>query len=564
MLFIYYENSIFAELVWMLQRIFINMNVECSITNNIEKETRDDDLYIIFGIHDYHSQIVPKYYIVYQLEQTTGNSISKYFNDKYLKYLNNAVEVWDYSIVNYLSLTNNTKFTNKNLYYKPMSYFDISEYMNVSKFIIKEQYLNWNNKDIDVLFYGTLNDRRTEIINNMRNIGLKVEIMETTNKNDAHGYFSRSKIVINIHYFPVSILEIVRLSYILCWKSVTNDTIEIVSESSCDKLLDKEYSKYVHICDTNELISTISDVLNKKNKKKIDFKESENFAVKFSDFKDKFNFFFKNSNPLSPLSSLSPLSPRTQDIKYIDKDDIIYSKCFKSELPSISLITITYNRKDKFSLPISNYTNFNYPKNKIEWIIVDDSDSYDSMKDILPKDLNIKYYRLKTTGRLTIGQKRNYGVNEASFDYIVFMDDDDYYFPDSVKNRINVLINYPEYDLVGVNKLFVHDMNKNCSFLLNSSSSDIISEASFAFRKSMFKERKFNEEFDKYGEGYSFIKGRLNKCVCIPSQYVIIALTHKTNYTGNIRTGECNENVNLLEALDLTTQLLISKLYLTF
>ena len=44
-----------------------------------------------------------------------------------------------------------------------------------------------------------------------------------------------------------------------------------------------------------------------------------------------------------------------------------------ADLPKVSIITPTYKRRKLFDIALFNYENFDYPKKKIEWIIVDDS-----------------------------------------------------------------------------------------------------------------------------------------------------------------------------------------------
>ena len=66
------------------------------------------------------------------------------------------------------------------------------------------------------------------------------------------------------------------------------------------------------------------------------------------------------------------------------------------ELPNISIITPTFNRRKLFSMAIRNFENFNYPPEKIEWVIVDDTpEDKDSLDDLLPIDERIKYIALK-------------------------------------------------------------------------------------------------------------------------------------------------------------------------
>ena len=63
------------------------------------------------------------------------------------------------------------------------------------------------------------------------------------------------------------------------------------------------------------------------------------------------------------------------------------------DLPHVSICMPTFNRKKFMKLVELNYNNTNYPKDKIEFIIVDDGT--DPVKDDIPKGDNIKYYFYK-------------------------------------------------------------------------------------------------------------------------------------------------------------------------
>ena len=67
-------------------------------------------------------------------------------------------------------------------------------------------------------------------------------------------------------------------------------------------------------------------------------------------------------------------------------------------LPTVSIITPTYNRRNFFRLAVNNFMSIKYPKDKLEWIIVDDGT--DKIKDLIEKtselknDPRIKYFEL--------------------------------------------------------------------------------------------------------------------------------------------------------------------------
>ena len=62
------------------------------------------------------------------------------------------------------------------------------------------------------------------------------------------------------------------------------------------------------------------------------------------------------------------------------------------DLPHVSILTITRNRFKfwKAGLPLYNFNIINYPKEKLEWIIIDDSNTKD-LKKLIPPDNRIKY-----------------------------------------------------------------------------------------------------------------------------------------------------------------------------
>ena len=113
------------------------------------------------------------------------------------------------------------------------------------------------------------------------------------------------------------------------------------------------------------------------------------------------------------------------DIRKTKKIDY---KIKEENLPTVSIITPTYNRSNFFPLAIYNYNSFNYPRDKLEWIIVDDSEKGKSIEHLLPNKqqrhrYNIKYIRLDE--KITIGEKRNVATQNSSNSIVVCMDDDD-------------------------------------------------------------------------------------------------------------------------------------------
>ena len=97
-------------------------------------------------------------------------------------------------------------------------------------------------------------------------------------------------------------------------------------------------------------------------------------------------------------------------------------------LPTVTIVTPTYDRYDNFEIAIRNYKNYNYPRDKLYWIILDDSPT-DKLKQLineqLPDDKSVTY--IHSTKRETIGNKRNRLASECKTQVICHMDNDDYY-----------------------------------------------------------------------------------------------------------------------------------------
>lgn len=558
MLYIYFDNITFKELTKELHSCLNHYGIHAEITSRVG-ENNFMDLYIIFGMNDFSSQIIPHNYIVFQLEQTTGQDESKWFSQTYLNHMKNALEIWDYSLINYKNLR---KLGIDKVEYVPLQYMRSVD-------TIQHQ-----EKDIDILFYGSINERRQKILDQLDQLttsNLKVVVKTHVWNEERDNLIARSKVITNIHYYNNSILETTRLSHLL-----SNGCL-VVSERSQDPVLDKWHASYLKFVCCDQLVKTCQqcvahyqEIRSQMMASLLEYKKHPFYdQIPFGVFK-KFHCFITNTNPEKevisqpkpPIIDSHDLFEAEQEITPQHELVLKLPKLSNDELPSVSIVTVTYNRKSIFPMAVRNWELFKYPRSKMEWVIVDDSDDGSKLSDLLPKITNIKYYRLKTTGRLSIGQKRNFGVKNATNNYIVFMDDDDYYYPCSIYARIALLLKYPNYDLVGVTDLDIYDVVNNFSARVRGS---LISEASMAFKKSFWEEQSFPDKFNTLGEGYPFTKDRRNRIIKMPSCFNIIALTHWSNYTQHGRSYDKFKNVakkdNILSVLDLQTKLFIFELF---
>ena len=91
--------------------------------------------------------------------------------------------------------------------------------------------------------------------------------------------------------------------------------------------------------------------------------------------------------------------------------------------PFVSVCTPTFNRRPFIETMFECFRNQDYPKSRIEWIIVDDGT--DKIEDLIEKS-NIPQIRyFKVDKKMFLGAKRNYMHKYATGSIIVYMDDDD-------------------------------------------------------------------------------------------------------------------------------------------
>ncbi len=204
-----------------------------------------------------------------------------------------------------------------------------------------------------------------------------------------------------------------------------------------------------------------------------------------------------------------------------------------TDLPIVTICTPTANRRTLFSLATRNFMSFIYPSEKLRWNILDNGDL--SIKDIVPPDRRISYHYQSGTEKLSVAEMRNRLVETSQSDIIIFMDDDDYYPPESILARTKALLKYaPEgIQCVGCRDVASYDLKQGlCAICSNGE--EYLTESSLAFTKSFWETRPFNTS-DKASEYRYFLEYRQDQIKSIPFQFITIALTHGKNTTGGVR-----------------------------
>lgn len=200
----------------------------------------------------------------------------------------------------------------------------------------------------------------------------------------------------------------------------------------------------------------------------------------------------------------------------------------EDDLPDISILTVTKDRRPFMALAKYCYLLQSYPENKLEWVILDDGD--DSIEDTLIGIPNVTY--IKCDQGMTIAAKRNLAVERAMYDVFVNMDDDDVYPENSVLHRVAMMLKDPARECAFCTTIPCYDIVKYSSFMnvppITLPMSERVSEATLVFTRKFWEENKFDETI-KVGEGDAFIRGREQMCRELSPQEVIVSLIHPKN-----------------------------------
>ena len=206
--------------------------------------------------------------------------------------------------------------------------------------------------------------------------------------------------------------------------------------------------------------------------------------------------------------------------------------------PPISIVTLLYNRRKFFELACHTMLLTDYPKNKIEWIIVEDSDNPDeSASDRViavanaAAPLRVEYIPLQK--KTPVAEKRNLGVAKATADIVLMMDDDDHYPETSFRRRVAWLTQHSwKPRAVTATTIACYDLVKGISAVntppMGLPLGQRISEATLTFYKDWWAARAFPSDV-QVGEGEGFVSGRENEVLEIPPQQIIVAFSHGAN-----------------------------------
>jgi acetyltransferase-like isoleucine patch superfamily enzyme/SAM-dependent methyltransferase len=194
----YIHSQTFSEVAETIHYGLLALGHVSVITHEILPEHR----HIVLGTNLLPTVSIelPEDTILYNLEQISPDC--PWINESVLA-LFQRFTLWDYSLRNCEQLQ---RMGCRHVQQVPLGYVPQ---------LTRMEPLAEEAQDIDVLFYGSLNEKRSAVLEALREQGLNVVELFGEYGAERDRAIARAKIVLNIHLYEAQIFEIVRVSYLL-------------------------------------------------------------------------------------------------------------------------------------------------------------------------------------------------------------------------------------------------------------------------------------------------------------------------------------------------------------
>lgn len=259
----YIHSDAFLELAQVIAYSLEDLGHQASIQYHaIEKSAKN----IILGCHlldPKYQDSIPKDSIIINTEQLFSEASP--WSGKWTETIfawANRFETWDYSErnIDYFS----------RIGVEGVKYLRLGYHSKLARIEKSED------QDIDVLFYGSINLRRQKILNDMRREGLCVKSVSGLYGSSRDALISRSKVVLNLHYYNSQIFEVIRVFYLLA------NRVAVVSEVNQETSIDPSFLAGIRCAPYDGLVSACVDLVGNMSVRSEQEAKAKEFIEKIS------------------------------------------------------------------------------------------------------------------------------------------------------------------------------------------------------------------------------------------------------------------------------------------
>jgi len=198
----------------------------------------------------------------------------------------------------------------------------------------------------------------------------------------------------------------------------------------------------------------------------------------------------------------------------------------KKIMPLVSVCTPTFNRRPFIPIMFECFRNQTYPKDRIEWIIIDDGT--DKIKDLVDSANipQIKYFQIDK--KMTLGAKRNLMHEKSTGSILVYMDDDDYYPPERIQHAVEKLQERKDVLIAGSSELYIYFKHIQKMYQAGPYGPNHSTAGTFAFKRELLSMTRYNENAS-LAEEAEFLKQYSFPMVQLDPLKTILVFSHIHN-----------------------------------
>jgi hypothetical protein len=241
-------NYIHVLAFWELAELIHFSLIELGHDSSLQfKKMEKDATNIVFGCHLLSTELmpkIPKSTIFINTEQIYLND--NHWNKNIFEWAR-YFEFWDYSEKNILKF-NEIGIPNVKL-------LKLGFQKELSRIIKSPK------PEIDILFYGFLNERRQKILNQLESKGLKVKSVVGLYGVQRDQLIANSKVVLNHHFYTSEIFEIVRVFYLL------SNAISVVGEVNTTTSIDETFKNAICAAPYDEIVEACEMLIQNASKR---------------------------------------------------------------------------------------------------------------------------------------------------------------------------------------------------------------------------------------------------------------------------------------------------------
>jgi glycosyltransferase involved in cell wall biosynthesis len=231
---------------------------------------------------------------------------------------------------------------------------------------------------------------------------------------------------------------------------------------------------------------------------------------------------------------------------------ITEKKALADLLPFVSICTPTFNRRPFISYMIKCFEHQDYPKDRMEWIIIDDGT--DKIGDLVTHIPQVKYYAYNQ--KMFLGKKRNLMHDKSKGDIIVYMDDDDYYPPDRVSHAVDRLTKNPAALCAGSSEIYIYFKHIQKLYQFGPYRENHSTAGTFAFKRELLKLTRYEDNAARAEEKH-FLKNYTIPFVQLDPLKSILVFSHEHNTFDKRRLLEDNPNPQFTKVSNKTLDMFI-------